>query len=191
MPKHYLNIQGYFNFEDIYQFISKKFPEGKFVEIGTWLGKSTCFLAECIKENGGKANLFAIDTFIGEIGAKEQQELVAKSGGSIYELFIDNMRKAEVMDFITPIVSTSTEASVMFEDNSLDFLFIDASHIEADVLDDLSCWFPKIKSGGYIGGHDYFIDPLKDKPSEVKAAADKFFGPGLQQINSSFLVQKI
>lgn len=190
MPKHYLNIQGYFNFEDIYQFISKRFPEGKFVEIGTWLGKSTCFLAECIKENGGKANLYAIDTFVGEIGAKEQQELVAKSGGSIYELFIENMKKAEVLDLITPIISSSTEASATFEDNSLDFLFIDASHIEADVLDDLSCWFPKIKLGGYIGGHDYYDDPLKCKHSEVKAAVIKFFGAELPQIGSSFLIQK-
>jgi predicted O-methyltransferase YrrM len=40
------------------------------------------------------------------------------------------------------------------EDNSLDFVFIDASHIYKYVAEDIDLWEPKVKKGGMVSGHD-------------------------------------
>lgn len=40
-------------------------------------------------------------------------------------------------------------------DRSLDFVFIDADHRYAAVRDDIAAWSPKVRPGGWFGGHDY------------------------------------
>ena len=52
------------------------------------------------------------------------------------------------------IRSFSDKGADRFEDESLDFVFIDASHQYPDVLKDIRAWNPKLKIGGYITGHD-------------------------------------
>lgn len=42
-----------------------------------------------------------------------------------------------------------------FSDGSLDFVFIDADHSYAGCLADICAWLPKVRRGGWIGGHDY------------------------------------
>lgn len=49
----------------------------------------------------------------------------------------------------------SVDASKNFDDCSLDFIYIDARHDYNGVLEDLEYWYPKVKSGGLISGHDY------------------------------------
>jgi len=55
---------------------------------------------------------------------------------------------------INPIRTTSIEASKLYEDNSLDFVFIDASHKYVDVKDDIKSWLPKVRKGGILAGDD-------------------------------------
>ncbi len=71
----------------------------------------------------------------------------------------------------TVIRSTSLAAAAMLPDNVFDLVFLDALHTYADVCDDLIAWFPKVRLGGWLSGHDY-------KPSnckvQVKPAVDEF-----------------
>lgn len=53
---------------------------------------------------------------------------------------------------------TSKEAANLLPDRSLDFCYIDADHSYEAVRDDLRTWFPKIKPGGLLCGHDYICD---------------------------------
>lgn len=52
------------------------------------------------------------------------------------------------------IRSTSLDAVDRFEDGSLDFVYIDGNHSHEHVLQDITIWWPKIRSGGSMGGHD-------------------------------------
>lgn len=45
-----------------------------------------------------------------------------------------------------------------FEDNSFDFIYLDADHSYEAVKRDLQAWYPKLISGGVIAGHDYLMD---------------------------------
>lgn len=42
-----------------------------------------------------------------------------------------------------------------FEDESLDFVYIDGNHFEEYIKRDLEIWWKKVKSGGILSGHDY------------------------------------
>ena len=71
----------------------------------------------------------------------------------------------------------SVEASKLFQDGSLDFVFLDAAHDYANIKKDLEAWYPKVKSGGIFCGHDYVDSaPTASNNSEfgVKTAVDEF-----------------
>lgn len=67
----------------------------------------------------------------------------------------------------------STEIATWFEDKSLDFVYIDACHNYENVREDIIAWYPKVKPGGVLGGHDYDWDG-------VQRAVDKAFPVGFQ-----------
>jgi len=58
--------------------------------------------------------------------------------------------------------STSMEAVKTFDDNSLDFVFIDGNHEYNYVFEDITEWTKKVKPGGIVAGHDYKVDPVND-----------------------------
>lgn len=65
----------------------------------------------------------------------------------------------------------SVPASKIFKDDFFDFVYIDASHTYNNAKQDILSWYPKVKAGGVISGHDY----LNDGPQfQVKRAVDEF-----------------
>jgi len=77
---------------------------------------------------------------------------------------------------------TSVEAAKDFLDGSLDFVYIDAAHDYISVKQDIEAWRPKIKSGGVLGGHDFYDVkqmPVKSrKHNGVSAAVHNTLLPG-------------
>ena len=61
---------------------------------------------------------------------------------------------AKNYDNIEIIKNYSHLASLQFKDQSLDFIYIDGEHKYESVKQDILNWMPKIKSSGYISGHD-------------------------------------
>ena len=54
---------------------------------------------------------------------------------------------------------SSEESCLGFEDNSLDLVWIDASHEYEFVSKDIEMWYKKIKPGGILSGHDWHYPP--------------------------------
>jgi hypothetical protein len=71
---------------------------------------------------------------------------------------------------------TSLEAAKRVEDGTLDFVYIDARHDYASVLEDLQAWFPKVRAGGLLAGHDYVDGNFASGAFGVRSAVDTFFG---------------
>jgi len=184
--ENYKNIYGFFNFDDIYRTMVHNAEEGaEFVEIGAFAGKSTAFMAEEIKNSGKIIKFYAVDTWE---GSAEHQKMLKDICGdkTLWELFNQNIEP--LRDYVNPICSRSTEAATMFADASLDFVFIDGSHTYEDVRDDIKAWYPKVKEGGYIGGHDY--DMRFNGIFTIKKAVDEYFGDNTTIIDSSWLHRK-
>lgn len=49
----------------------------------------------------------------------------------------------------------SLAAAEVFSDASLDFVYIDGSHLYESVKADFGAWYPKVAQGGIIAGHDW------------------------------------
>src|ERR1035437_2024507 len=71
------------------------------------------------------------------------------------------------------IRKTSSDALKDFEDNSLDFVYIDANHDFPNFTFDLHNWLKKVRKGGIIAGHDYAIFSYR-RFNHVKRALDAY-----------------
>jgi len=70
----------------------------------------------------------------------------------------------------------SMDAVKRFEDNSLDFVYIDANHRNPWVSEDIVEWAKKVRPGGIVAGHDY-VSPKQegvDCQYAVKEAIQKY-----------------
>lgn len=63
-------------------------------------------------------------------------------------------------------------AAPQFEDESLDFVYIDGNHSFEAVTLDLALWFPKVRRGGIFSGHDYYDSEERGNYCYVKSALD-------------------
>jgi hypothetical protein len=165
-----MKFDGCFDFQAFYDFALSQFNKGIFVEIGIWKGKSIAYLAQRIKEAGKNIQLFGIDTFE---GTAEDYVLLEDDDLRSGNLYLEYSKIVEpYKNIITTIVGSSHTVFDQFRDNSIDFLFIDADHRYEGIKTDIYNWFPKVKLGGIISGHDYETTLT----CGVKKAVDEYLG---------------
>jgi hypothetical protein len=80
----------------------------------------------------------------------------------------------------------STEAAAAIDPGSLDFVYIDARHDHDSVLEDLAAWFPLVRPGGVIAGHDYINGVRAEGEFGVRRAVDEFFADHALRVTSTF-----
>ena len=73
-----------------------------------------------------------------------------------YSQAMDNIKGFEDRAYMLRM--KGEHACDFISDGSLDFVYIDANHTYQAVKDDIRLWYPKVKSGGIIMGHDYLPD---------------------------------
>ena len=118
-------------------------------EVGSWKGMSTSVIAKTVKPFNGR--VFAIDHWQGSEGVPEHKQAETND---MLSTFRHNMGVLGISDIIYPMVMNSETAASIFQDNSLDMVFIDADHRYSQVKSDIERWLPKLKKGGIICGHD-------------------------------------
>lgn len=141
MEHFYQNLEGenWFDYEDVYRDAVIRGKNGDvFVELGSWRGKSSVFMAVEIINSKKDIKFYCVDNW---------------SQGDTREDFLNNTML--VNDYIFLIDMLSWDASERFQDRSVDFCFIDAAHDYKSKRKDIEAWLPKMKPGGIISGHDY------------------------------------
>ncbi len=126
---------------------------------GVELGVDKGILFRMLLEGCPDLHLTGVDLFP---DAERSRRVLPAAG-----LYADRARVLEM---------STTDAAAEIEDASLDFVFIDADHSHDAVMADIAAWQPKVKPGGWIGGHDYH--PRKF-PGVVKAVRKVFDAPEL------------
>jgi hypothetical protein len=122
------------------------------------------YLAGLLRNRPG-IKIYAVDLFEKAPMPVYQQEVNVLS-----ILYNHNLNKTQTRHLISDIVDYSDKAASRFEDNSVDFVFIDADHEYESVKKDISAWYPKVRSGGVIAGHDFHDGGLG-----VQRAVREFF----------------
>lgn len=164
MEHFYNKIEGWFDFQDIYQEVVKKAVDGShFVELGSWKGKSSAFMAVEILNSNKKIKFDCVDIWD---YSEEYDGYTEKENNTLFEEFKQNT--FFVKQIINPVRGYTNKVCTLYEDKSLDFVFVDASHKYENVLQDLQLWLPKIKQGGIFAGHDYtYCDDVYRAVNEV------------------------
>jgi predicted O-methyltransferase YrrM len=122
------------------------------VELGSFLGKSTRFIAHHLPSNG---KVFAVDHWRGNIEHQnpERKDVFHKLD-TLYEQFLSNIIHARLYNKVIPVKETSLDAINKIQ-TVPDLVFVDASHEYEDVLRDLVAWYPKLRPGGVLIGDDW------------------------------------
>jgi len=76
---------------------------------------------------------------------------------------------------IVKVKSTSVQAAQQYADHSLDFVYVDADHSYASVVEDITAWKNKVKHGGFIAGHDSYMPEVLQAVRDCLGEPDHFF----------------
>ena len=169
--------ENWFSFPLLYKQFVERMPDGSiFVEVGSWKGKSiACFAVEVIN-SGKKIETVAVDTWMGDDGCGKYED------DTLYNIFLENIKP--VSHIIQIVRLNSVKAAEEFYDKSIDIVFIDACHEYEYVKADIEAWYPKVKVGGIIAGHDY-----PAWASVVRAVSDRF-GSEIQAVDGCWIHHK-
>jgi predicted O-methyltransferase YrrM len=132
------------------------------IEIGCYTGESTSFWCNHFLK------VFAIDPWIDGKGYDDKDIASIKMSNFVEAEFDSRLKK---FDNFEKIKNFSYNVVDKFEDESIDFIYIDGEHTYEGVKRDIELYQPKIKKGGYIAGHDY-----KPKWTGVIKAVDEVLG---------------
>jgi hypothetical protein len=150
----------FFYIRRLYSGAVRKFPSGsRFVEVGSWKGRSAIYMAIEIMDAQKEIQLDCVDTWNGSIehadeGSPLTYDAIVLEDDALFKEFMNNTEPYK--SIINPIRMDSFSASALYDNESLDFVFLDSSHEYEHIVTELSLWLPKIKRNGVIAGHDYY-----------------------------------
>lgn len=145
---------------------ARQIPDGgTYLEIGSWIGGSFLCAYEGTRQAGHSVKFIGIEP----------------GGGN---LLLENIKNIPRLRLIR---SYSDRAKNLIKDKSIDLLFIDGNHRSPQVDRDFLHYWPKIKIGGVLLGHDY----SGRQSFDVKPAADKIFGEKLVKLPNDSTIFKV
>ena len=138
-------------------------------EVGTCAGQN---IKHIIENCQNIKKMYGVDSYSKDNWDLKDFVSVEKEFGGFDSLY--NEVKTMLGQFgnkVELIRKPSKLAALDFDDESLDFVFIDAGHEFNDCYDDIVSWYPKVKSNGLIMGHDFYNSACMG----VSKAVLKFF----------------
>ena len=166
LPSHFNSVKGFIDHNEgicLYNYALNSSKKGPILEIGSYCGKSTIYIATAAKKYSGC--VYSVDH---HTGSEENQvgweyhdiELFDEETGRInsFPEFMRNLRKANLLDTVVPIVSDSSLVSRYWK-IPLSMVFIDGGHTMEAAFNDFNNWKDKIIKGGILAIHDVFANP--------------------------------
>jgi hypothetical protein len=160
--------------EDIISDILIKNKYTKGVEVGTLKGE----FAKSLLSRWDNGVLYMVDVW-----RKMDNYVDSNNNDEDSGIILDCIKNiSNFVDRAHMMRMSSDVACKLFSDESLDFVYLDANHSYDGFIKDFNNWYPKVKKGGLIAGHDYmmihwyddkFLENKKDKAIYLK---DAFLG---------------
>lgn len=144
----------------LYQLAADAPVDAQVVEIGSWMGASTCFLAAGLR--GAGARIHAVDNFqglslCGEDVTWYQRHFRKLGTNSTLEIFRANFAALGLTARAEPVVSDSLAAAqaLAAKRGTIDLIFVDGDHSYEGCRADIAAWLPYLKPGGVMAFHDF------------------------------------
>lgn len=166
MEHFYHTVTGFMNHRNtvMLDHVIKDFPQtGTWVELGSWTGRSAAYCVVELVNRGWQGQFYCVDSWIGSPELQQNPDFV-----NVRDTFLKNV--SPVQQYIRTKECASWDAAQDFDDNSVDFCYVDAGHDYESVTKDLQSWWPKIRRGSYFAGDDY----TKGYPGLQQAVWDFF-----------------
>lgn len=139
-------------------------PFGPILEIGSYCGRSTLWLAEAAKQCDSV--VFALDHHRGseehQIGEFFHDQALVDANGQFDSLpeFRRNIAAAELEPWVIALIATSTTVG-RFWSSDFGMVFIDGGHSIDAAINDWRLFGTRVCPGGILAIHDVFPDPAE------------------------------
>ena len=164
IPDRQLNfdLQGWNSDNKIFFDLVNEIKPNLIIEVGTWKGRSAINMAKHIKTLGLKSSIICIDTFLGAPEHWIEPNLLAdmklkNMRPQLFEQFLSNILHEGCEDIIVPFPQTSQNAFKVLKKKGVaaSLIYVDGSHEEGDVYQDIKNYFSLLLNGGILFGDDY------------------------------------
>lgn len=163
--------QGMMTALDIYLLsrLCKRLPnEFTALEVGSFIGTSTCLIGEYAKARNGK--VIAIDNFKGNPTSALDIESMKLKPEDVERMLRCNLRSRNLENVVKINKCNSDEYKCS---DKLDMIFLDGDHRCSYVLGDMERFWPFLNDGGILCGHDFDDPCYHDDYVEVDYAMNK------------------
>jgi len=162
------------------------------IEVGTWKGASALEMAAVVHELGLPTQIVCVDTWLGAIefwtdptDPERYLSLQLRHGyPTVYYQFLANVCHQSCQNRIIPFPQNASTAALWFWRNGItaELIYVDASHEEEDVYQDLCNYWEIVADNGVLFGDDYSWDGVrlavqrfaKEERKQVSFVADKW-----------------
>lgn len=93
---------------------------------------------------------------------------ISESQRALNEMWEGMLRLAAEKPCMKVLRKASVDAAKLFDDWHFDFVYIDADHAYEGVKADIEAWWPKVRKGGILAGHDYMAYTLYTDTQSIK-----------------------
>lgn len=122
-------------------------------KVGVEVGVERGVYSHMICEVNEQVKLYGVDPYEKYEGYSEYHNQAEMDG--IWDAMHERLKNLIKEGQFIPIRKRSMDALADFDDESLDFVYIDANHEGKYPYEDLKGWASKVRKGGIIAGHDY------------------------------------
>ena len=175
----------FFFWKKTYSFTKKFIKLNKNLRIGLEVGVAAGSHIDSILKNTSVKKMYGVDPYLFYERNDEKPlikdlmlffkiySITKESKKKIFNSFFELAKKklSKYGRRVELIRKSSKAAAEEFKNRTLDFVFIDANHSFKNCYQDIQLWYPKIKMGGYLMGHDYNMDYF---PGVVRAVNKSF-----------------
>lgn len=163
-----LDMQGWGSKNPVFETLLDEVQPHIVVEVGTWKGGSAIHMAGYARRKQLKCRIICVDTWLGSLEHWKKKDspdkhdwfrsLRLKNGyPQLYFQFLYNVIHHRLQDYIIPFPNTSLTGArfLRWKGIQADLIYLDGSHEEEDVYQDLLHYFPVAREGGVIFGDDW------------------------------------
>jgi len=153
---------GLHSHSDIFPFLIENVRPQTIIEVGSWLGASAIFMAQNCRQRNLDCGIICVDTWLGSIEhwrtPTDRLQLDLKNGfPTFYENFLSNILRLQCDDMVLPLPLPSSIAAALLKEKNItvDLVYIDGSHAELDVYNDMNAYWELINKNGALFGDDW------------------------------------